>query len=159
MRRLARLAAGGVAFFLLIAAIVLVRAVRLSRWRSSLGQVRAYAALAPDAPAPGPPAPGPPAPGNAPRARSIGRIVGQAARWLPFPVKCLPRAVATQWLLRLLDSPSSLVIAVHAHDRAGEHAFHAWVESGDEIVIGHCERPKYRAIMAFDQPPEMPARA
>lgn len=79
------------------------------------------------------------------------RLVERAATKLPGITKCLPRAVAVQWLLRSKRIDSILVIAVHASDRSGEHGFHAWVERRGYIVIGDCDRTEYRPIMAYAQ--------
>lgn len=80
-------------------------------------------------------------------ARAIGRRVERAAMRLPVHTKCLPRAITAQWLMSRQGLHARLVIAVHRHDRSGEHAFHAWVEHGDEIVVGHCDRADYAPVM------------
>jgi hypothetical protein len=82
-------------------------------------------------------------------ARTIGRQVERAGMRLPIHTKCLPRAVAAMWLLSRHRLAGQLVIAVHRHDRAGEHAFHAWVEHAGEIVIGHCVRAEYAPVMTI----------
>lgn len=81
----------------------------------------------------------------------LGRCVDKAARRIPGTSKCLPRAVALQWMLRREHIASQLVIAIHNTDRVGEHAFHAWVEQGGQIVIGHCDRTAYSPVMILAQ--------
>lgn len=56
-----------------------------------------------------------------------------------------------QWLLRREAIGSQLVIAIHATDRTGEHAYHAWVERDGEFLIGRCDRAAYRPVMIFVQ--------
>jgi len=139
------------------AAVLAVRSGRLDLWRRSLGTVREsdearrptqgharhIDALPNVADAAG-------VSGLA-IAQQTGARVARAARLLPIEAKCLPRAVAAQWLLRLRGIPSSLIIAIHVSDRTGEHAYHAWVETDGAFVIGHCERSDYRAVMTIDQ--------
>jgi hypothetical protein len=123
---------------LLSIAVFLVRAVRFSRWRSTLGSL---------AESPPPRASHEPDPA----ARMLAAVVERAADRLPFATKCLPRAVALQWRLRLAGIPSDLVVAFHAIDRSGEDRFHAWVEHAGEMVIGQCDRTLYRPVMILSQ--------
>lgn len=128
---------------LLCAAMCLVRWVPLGRWRASLGVVRRdnpERGLADD-----------PLPSR--QAIDAARRIERGTSHLPFPVKCLPRAVALQWLLRITGSPSTLVVAMHATDRTGEHSSHAWVEQGGEILIGDCDRDAYRPLLTIDNLP------
>lgn len=60
------------------------------------------------------------------RAETIARMVAIAARRGPFPASCLPRALATSWLLRREGIESALRVGV-ARDRKPFRA-HAWVE-------------------------------
>lgn len=77
------------------------------------------------------------------RARRVGRSATRAAERMPFACKCLPRAVAVQWMLRRRAIPAELVIGYHA---AAEEPLHAWVEVGGAIVIGAHDAP-YREII------------
>ncbi|MGQ7829932.1 lasso peptide biosynthesis B2 protein [Altererythrobacter sp. Z27] len=127
---------------LLVAARMLVRWLPLSSWRASLGQ------LADDD-----------NPGAVPdmergqilQARALARRVERSAMRLPGHSKCLPQAVALQWLLRAEAIASTLVIAIHRHDREGDHAYHAWVQCGGEMVIGQCDRENYSSVASFAQ--------
>ena len=115
---------------------MLVRRVSLSRWRWTLGELDGSAI-------------GQDERGPDPRARAFADAVDRAS--LRLPSKCLPRAVALQWRLRLAGIPSSLIIAFHLVDRTAEHGFHAWVEQAGKIVIGHCDRDAYRAALTLSQ--------
>lgn len=84
-----------------------------------------------------------------PAARTVGQRVERAAMRLPIRTKCLARAIATLWLLFRQGLAGRLVIAVHRRDRSSEHAFHAWVEHGDEVVVGHCVREDYAPVMTI----------
>lgn len=79
------------------------------------------------------------------------RRVERAANRLPGRSKCLPKAMALQWILRRNAIASRLVIAIHKTDRQHDHSFHAWVEVGGEMVIGHCDRASYSCMASFDQ--------
>ncbi len=67
--------------------------------------------------------------------------------------------MAVQWLLAKAQLPSRLVIAMERQgstatagiDQAPSDAFHAWVELGDRMVIGLCERQNYRPVLVFSQ--------
>jgi hypothetical protein len=127
---------------LLIVARLLVRHVRLSHWRATLGKITPTSDIvSTSAPS-----------GRAPRAaRLLASAVERGAELLPFDSKCLPRAAALQWLLRASRMPSHLVIAFHAAERDQEHGFHAWVEQDGHILIGACDRLQYRPAMVLVQ--------
>ncbi len=84
-------------------------------------------------------------------ARRLATHVDRAALRLPGESKCLPKAIALQWMLRRARLPSRLVVAVHHRDREGPHAYHAWVEQGEHMLIGQCDRTDYRSVMVFEQ--------
>lgn len=79
--------------------------------------------------------------------------IDQAGDLLPFRTKCLAKAAAMQWLLRLCAIPSRLVIAFHTRERTAEHAFHAWVEHNGKIVMGACDVEEYRPALVLSQGP------
>lgn len=81
----------------------------------------------------------------------IANRVERAAWRMPGEVKCFPKAIAVQWILRGRGIPSKLVVAMKNTDLTAEHDLHAWVECGDQMVIGRCERDDYRQLMAFTQ--------
>lgn len=84
-------------------------------------------------------------------ARWLGRCVNRAARYLPGKSRCLPKAVALHWILRLRHIPAQTVIAFRIDDRSGPDAYHAWVELNGEMVIGQCDRRIYQPIMMLAQ--------
>lgn len=124
----------------LAAARIMVRWVPFSLWRRVLGQVVEQPT---DRTAMGS--------SDLALACFLARRVERAAQRLPGTSKCLPQAMALQWLMRRAGMPSRLVIALHRHDRASEHTFHAWVEIGGNMLIGHCERELYSPVATFDQ--------
>lgn len=109
----------------LILARILVAKLRFGRWRSWLGQVsetqRASGAVAAD--------------------RVLARAVDRATQRLPGGAKCLPRAIALHWMLWRRARPSQLVIGVLPGQHRGElEDLHAWVELGEETLIGQLDR-------------------
>lgn len=135
---------------LLLVARFLVRFIPFSRWRGSLGVVveglhaPAAALSAPD-------------PAQLREALRLGRCVMRAAERLPGESRCLPQAMALQWAMKRSGISSDLIIAIHAQDREAEHAYHAWVEHGGEILIGHCEPADYRRVLTISQGHAAPA--
>lgn len=126
---------------MLAAALTLIKFVRLSAWRGSLGGLvtaedMTRARFGPEEQA---------------RAIALAGWMTRAVERLPIATKCLAQAVALQWRLRLSGISSLLVIAFHLTDREGEHAFHAWVERDGRFLIGACDRETYRPIMMFAQ--------
>lgn len=106
---------------------LLVGTVLLRRWRPILGP------LGQSLPAPGEPRPA---------ALRLAYAVVHAAARLPFETKCLPRAIALHTMLRRHHLPSLLVIGVLDPSQRGTiEDLHAWVESGNEVVIGALEQP------------------
>lgn len=141
----------GAAALALVAAQILVRFVHFASWRGSLGRLSHRGTLA----EPAQPLAGvsdPSRKSSIIKASCLARSVERATALLPGHYKCLPKAVALQWLLQFARMPSSLVIAFHISDRAGPDAYHAWVEVDGTILIGQCDRQAYRPVMVLDQP-------
>lgn len=95
------------------------------------------------------------------RAKQCARRVERAAFRLLYEPRCLPKAMALQWSLRRRGIASRLVVAMRKQYQVNgeaeianlfedEDRFHAWVEIGEAMLIGHCERSEYRPIFAFD---------
>lgn len=61
--------------------------------------------------------------------------VDTAANLLPFELLCLPRALATKYLLRKLAA-LTLEIGIEINPNKAFEA-HAWVERNGTIIIGH----------------------
>ena len=114
-----------VAMLLLCWGRLVVAALPFHRWRGTLGQISigdSRDSLA--------------------EARRAAAHVNHAARLLPFHTKCLPRAMALSWLLRWREIGHGVVFAVRPADQRGsDDQLHAWVEVGDEIVIGELNGP------------------
>jgi len=75
-------------------------------------------------------------------ARSIAAHVDWAARLLPFPTKCLPRAMALSRILRSRGIGHVVVFAVRpAEQRGAGDQLHAWVEFAGETILGDLPGP------------------
>lgn len=124
----------------------LVRFVPFFRWRGSVGQlVEPAAALAGNATSVGMPA--------LSAASATVRLIDRACARLPGTSRCLPRAVALRWMLRRQPLTLLTVIAFSKVSRVGDDAYHAWVECGGEMLIGHCDRAVYEPIMVLCSDP------
>ena len=75
-----------------------------------------------------------------------------ASRFTVGKVTCLPLALTGLYLLRHEGCPADLRIGVQ-RARGGSLKAHAWVECGQEVVIGGLED-----FMDFHQLPRIPAR-
>lgn len=107
-----------------LAARTTIALAPLERWRRSLGFA------APDSEA------------DPAEARRLARHVERAAGYLPFELKCLPRAMALSRMLRRRKIPHQLIIAARpAAARGGGDDLHAWVEAGDAIILGELPGP------------------
>lgn len=125
---------------LLPVARFMVDVVPLKYWRASLGTIVAKSLL----------------PETARIDQAVGRHpaflarkVERAARILPFSTKCLPRAVTLQWMLKRRGIAAHLVIAMQKGTKHSPHLYHAWVEMGGEMLIGHCDRSLYSPLMVL----------
>jgi len=114
------------AIALLLAARLLIVAVPFGRWRRLLGHPTSPGAAGDRA-----------APGPVRRDRYLARAVDRAADRLPLQLKCLPRAMALHWMLARRGQVSRFVIgALPGGARRGVDDLHAWVQVGDETLIG-----------------------
>lgn len=139
---------GRAAAFLVVARFA-VRFIPLRFWRFSLGTMDEPAAQDEPSGQDEPAAEGSCDLAKLRHALMIGRCIDRAGEILPGESRCLPKAVALQWLLRLTGIPSRLVIAFNITDRTGKDAYHAWVERGGEMLVGRCDRASYRRILSF----------
>lgn len=111
--------------FLLLARL-LVAHVPFSRWRASLGKTV------------------PPQPISAEVrrecnlvARRLARAVERAASRVAKGSRCLPRAMALQWLIRWYGMHAVINIGVlPSQRRGGLHDLHAWVVRDGEVLLG-----------------------
>lgn len=134
----------------------LIRFRPMSRWRESLGKVSTQD-LAQGYPADS---------ASEETLREASRHVRRterAIRRLPYHPKCLPQAMALHWSLKSAGIPSRLIIAMQRELKAeqdsssalalnGEDRYHAWVELGDAMLIGQCDRKSYRPVLGFELP-------
>lgn len=115
---------------------LLVAALPFSRWRDRLGgtgRQSISAALAADA-------------------RRYAAHVDWAAKLLPFPTKCLPRAMALSWILRSRGIGHCVVFAVRpAPQRRSDDQLHAWVEVAGEAILGELPGPWIETLRLGDR--------
>ena len=136
------------AIFLILKAQWLIRRSPMADWRGSLGNLIEVNALVGSRAIPAI---------ELSHATAQARRVDRAAKRLPVEPKCLPQAMALQWMLASTGSPSRLIIAMQkeavGETEQGANAFHAWVELGDQILIGWCDRTQFRTVLAFEHIP------
>ena len=83
--------------------------------------------------------------------RRTAAVVERAAQRLPFPTKCLPRAVAVSWLLRRKGLSHTIVFAVRpSHLRRSVDTLHAWVEVNGARIIGDLPGPWLETLRMGD---------
>lgn len=120
------------AMALLLLARALVRLVPFRHWRAALGPQIAGA---------------PPVGGDPARVQPLRAAHRRALGHLPGPCKCLPQAMALQWMLRRRGLPAVLTIAALPPAlRASPDDLHAWVEAAGAIQVGYSSLP-YRALL------------
>jgi hypothetical protein len=90
--------------------------------------------------------------------RRICRFAGDEARWISWAIEdlgarlwmntqCLPRALAAHAMLRRRGIASRLCLGVARE--AGELAAHAWVEVGNDRIIGGAEADGFTRLAEF----------
>jgi hypothetical protein len=110
----------------LLWAQLLVMSIPFRRWRSGLGCAVGAADSEADLDA----------------AVHLAADVEWAAKRLPLPTKCLPRAMALSWSLRRRSIRHVMVIAVRPSQlRQSSDAMHAWVEVGGRKILGDLPGP------------------
>jgi hypothetical protein len=125
------------AIALLLWARLLVALVPMRYWRGSLGTMAGGGGAAG----------GPSTWRDVPRdLRIVARVVERAAARLPVHFKCLPRAMAVQWMARRRGLACTLRIGLA---RGAGEPLHAWVDHGQVTVIGERPDQKYSNVMAF----------
>lgn len=75
--------------------------------------------------------------------------VEAAGRRLPAARTCLTQALTTQLLLARREQPALVRIGV-TRGEGGKFEAHAWVECGDEVVIGGHELERYTSLVALE---------
>jgi hypothetical protein len=110
-----------------------IAAMPFDRWRHSLGVPTNAEAASPE------------------KARRLAAHVERAAALLPFPTKCLPRAMALSWILGRNRISHSLVFAVRPADlRGSADDLHAWVEVNGRKLIGDLPGPWVETLRLGD---------
>jgi len=67
----------------------------------------------------------------------VAWAVAAAARRLPAPFRdCLPEALAAETMLKRHGAPAELVIGARPAPAGGRIEAHAWVLSGERVVVG-----------------------
>ena len=84
-------------------------------------------------------------------ARRWAEYVEWAAKLLPFPTKCLPRAMALSWMLRAKGIGHCTVFAVRPMElRGSDDQLHAWVDVGGERILGDLPGPWVETLRLGD---------
>ena len=79
--------------------------------------------------------------------RAVGRIVQRVARRLPFDAKCLPQAMASQWMLRRRRIASQLHLGARRR-QDGTVALHAWLTVSGKCVAGGRHAESFEPLSA-----------
>jgi hypothetical protein len=86
-------------------------------------------------------------------ARAIARAVAIAARRGIWRARCLPTALALQWILARRGIASQLRLGVRRRD--GHFEAHAWIEhAGEPLIDGPGVHEDFAAFAAFAPPGE-----
>ena len=109
---------------------VLVHHVPMRYWRGSLHTAASGQASA----------------GRCALGRTLGRMVAGVARRLPFEAPCLPRALATQWMLRRRGVASRLVFGVRRAAPGEPADYHAWLTVDGRFVSGGRNAPAFTPL-------------
>lgn len=80
---------------------------------------------------------------------TLARAVQRAARWVPG-ASCLTQALATQVLLARAGHAHQLGLGLR-RGSAGELQAHAWVRSGEQVVIGAGELDLFVPLAMLEQ--------
>jgi len=83
---------------------------------------------------------------------TIGWAVAAAGSLIPGGRRCLPRALAAEWILLGHGYHPSFKIGV-AKGAAGNFEAHAWLECDGRTVIGGAELDRYAEILARGSKP------
>lgn len=119
----------------LMSAVFLTKFVRLSYWRSKLGQLgnEERADQSADHAA------------DHVQAAKVSKYVRRAARHMPFNAVCLPRALATCWMLKRRGISSELFIGARGSTNNGID-LHAWLTVGTKCVMGAEEKAAFAVL-------------
>lgn len=82
-------------------------------------------------------------------ARKVSRAIQLGVKILPFPLVCLPQAIAGQWMLRRRDLPSQIYFGILI-TAPQDPEFHAWLKSRHVWITGHCDEALYAVFTERD---------
>lgn len=134
------------AAFFLLAARLLVKHVRMARWRRWVVTGQGMDASA-DASGEKPLCPT-----TRPVPRKVGRVVARVAEFVPFEAVCLPQAMAAQWMLRRRGIGSRLFYGFRRRP-GSDLELHAWLTTDGEGVVGYRDAQTYCIFPGFDDSP------
>ena len=86
-----------------------------------------------------------------PEARRIGWAVELMSRHTPWESACLAQSMAGKFMLRRRGLTSWLFLGTRK-EASGDLAAHAWLQSGDEILLGGAGRETFTALSSFGEP-------
>lgn len=85
-------------------------------------------------------------------ARGVGAMVNLVAHQVPWQCKCLVQSIAAKLMLSLRHIPSTVYFGVRT-DRSGAFEAHAWLRSGESIVVGRTEHEQFTVLTHFADVP------
>ena len=80
-------------------------------------------------------------------AEPISRMVDRVGARPWMQAACLPRALAAQAMLRRRGVASRLCLGTARE--SDKLAAHAWLELGDEVIVGGTEQPRFTRLVSF----------
>jgi hypothetical protein len=78
----------------------------------------------------------------------IGQSINMIANNLPWEAACYPRALCAKWMLIRRKINSTLYLGVKKN-KVGITEGHAWLRSGNQIVVGKKGYKKYNIIATY----------
>jgi len=86
-----------------------------------------------------------------PAARNIAGAVETMSYHTPWESACLAQTIAGKFMLKQRGIPSRLYLGTKK-DEAGNLTAHAWLQAGNEIVIGGAGHQTFVVLSAFGDP-------
>ena len=84
-------------------------------------------------------------------AREIGWAVELMSRHTPWESACLAQSIAGKFMLKRRGLRSLLALGLRK-DEAGKLTAHAWLRSGNEILIGNVGHETFTVLSSFGEP-------
>lgn len=82
-------------------------------------------------------------------AQRVGAVVPRVAKLLPWPVLCLPQAMAAKAMLARRGIASTMHLGAMPTENASGIAAHAWLSVGPMVVTGAAARPGHAELGRF----------